>query len=291
MEHRETILPRRTVLLGAAGALGSAGLASLTGLGKALGECVNTVNQTEGPFWVDERLNRRDIRSDPATSEVKPGLPLRLSINVSEITGGSCAPLAGAHVDIWHCDAAGGYSDVSGAGNPNTVGQRWLRGYQVTDAHGNVRFLTIYPGWYMGRTVHIHFRIRRFSGEAVTFNLTSQLYFDDSMSNEIYASTPPYSSRLNRSPSSNVQDNIFNPTLLTRMAWNGDHVLAAYDAVVDSEVASADPRVTPTDEDSLEHRLDFGGGSPRIASLPAPPRAPAPSPDRLRFQNQKEALG
>ena len=265
MDHRESIFPRRALLLGAAGALGSAGLTRLTGLGKALGECVNTPSQTEGPFWVDEKLNRRDIRSDPATLELRPGLPLRLSINVSEITGGSCAPLPGAYVDIWHCDSDGAYSDVSGGGNPNTVGQRWLRGYQVTDAHGNARFLTIYPGWYMGRTVHIHFRVRKFSGEAVTFNLTSQLYFDDSISNEIYSSVAPYSSRPNRSPASNSQDGIDNPSLLTRMAWNGDHVLAAYDAVVDSELARADPRVTPTDEDSMEHRLDFGGGSPRIA--------------------------
>src|SRR5688572_18195110 len=114
MEYPPKILPRRALLLGAAGALGSAGLTRLTGLGKALGECVNTPSQTEGPFWVDERLNRRDIRSDPATSEVRPGLPLRLSINVSEITGGSCAPHAGAYVDIWHCDSDGAYSDVSG---------------------------------------------------------------------------------------------------------------------------------------------------------------------------------
>ena len=66
-------------------------------------------------------------------------------------------------------------------------------------------------------------------------------------------------------------------------------MLAAYDAVVDSEVASADPRLTPTDEDSMEHRLDFGGGAPRIVFLPAPPPAPAPapapSPDGARLQN------
>jgi len=245
-------------------ALEAAGLAGLGSLGKALSQCDTTQNQTEGPFWVDEMLDRPDIRSDPTSGLLRPGMPLRLSINVSESQGGACAPLAGALVDIWHCDAAGAYSDVSGAGNPNTVGERWLRGYQATDAHGNVRFLTIYPGWYMGRTVHIHFRIRKLSGATVTHNFTSQLYFDDAISNSIFASTAPYSEHANRSPASNSQDNIYDPRLHVRMSRNGDRVLASFNAVINAEVGMDDRNATPTDEDSLEHMQDFGGGSPRI---------------------------
>lgn len=264
---RNPILARRDVLrMGAAGAAGAVGLYGLRSLEKAQGQCVTTGSQTEGPYWVDERLNRSDIRPDPTTGNVEVGVPLRLAMSVSELQGGSCAPVPGAYVDIWHCNASGAYSDVSaGAGNPNTVGQRWLRGYQVTDAHGNVRFLTVYPGWYRGRTVHIHFRVRKFAGATTTFNFVSQMYFDDAISNALYASTAPYSSRLNRDPASNSRDNIYNSALLLRMSRNGDHVLASLNVVINAEVGVNHRSATPTDEDSLEHLHDFGGGSPRFA--------------------------
>src|SRR5437868_6791304 len=123
------VLPSRrdALRLGAAGAVAAAGLGPVK---SSLGDCILAPSETEGPYWVDEMLSRSDIRSDPTTGQLQAGLPLRLSLNVSEITGGtSCAPLAGAYVDIWHCNALGLYSDE--AAN-NTVGQRWLRGYQVT---------------------------------------------------------------------------------------------------------------------------------------------------------------
>lgn len=82
--------------------------------------------QTEGPYFVDEKLNRSDIRSDPSDSSVKQGVPLRLVFNVSQIDGSSCKPLAGATVDIWHCDALGVYSDVSDP-SFSTVGKKFLR--------------------------------------------------------------------------------------------------------------------------------------------------------------------
>src|SRR5512146_2131919 len=74
--------------------------------------CVVTPKQTEGPYFVDERLNRADIRSDPGSGAVKEGVPLRLQLVAHAIAGGACAPLAGAIIDIWHCDARGVYSDV-----------------------------------------------------------------------------------------------------------------------------------------------------------------------------------
>ena len=87
--------------------------------------------------------------------------------------------MAGAMVDICQCDAIGVYSDVRATnGFFNTGGQRFLRGYQVTDASGVAKFTTVYPGWYQGRSVHIHFKIRTNAGGR-NAEFVSQLYFDD----------------------------------------------------------------------------------------------------------------
>src|SRR5262245_19810310 len=93
--------------------LGATGAVALAGLGRrAKADCPTlTVSETEGPYWVDEMLNRSDVRSDPTTGVVQQGLPLLLGINISELTAGPCAPLAGVYVDIWHCNASGLYSD------------------------------------------------------------------------------------------------------------------------------------------------------------------------------------
>lgn len=168
--------------------------------------CVVKPQQTEGPYFVDEKLNRSDIRSDPSDGSVKPGVPLRLVFHVSQITGNSCQPLAGATVDVWHCDALGVYSDVADP-NFSTVGKKFLRGYQVTDAKGNAEFVTIYPGWYQGRTVHIHFKIRTNSASQQDYEFTSQLYFNDSLTDQIHAQ-PPYSTKGQRTLK-NDQDGIF----------------------------------------------------------------------------------
>ena len=116
---------------------------------------------------MDAKLNRSDIRSDAASGEVKEGAPLDLVLAVSALRAGGCAPLAGAHVDIWHCVATGVYSGVEDPGY-KTVGQTFLRGYQLTDDAGEVRFRTIYPGWYPGRAVHIHFKTALRDRRAVT---------------------------------------------------------------------------------------------------------------------------
>ena len=151
--------------------------------------CVATPAQTEGPYFVEERLNRADIRSDPATGAVKEGVPLKLRLVAHAVAGGACTPLAGAIVDIWHCDARGVYSDVSDPGF-KTSGQRFLRGYQTTGADGSVDFITIYPGWYQGRTAHIHFKLRGRYPAGRGYEFTSQLYFDEATSDDIYARAP-----------------------------------------------------------------------------------------------------
>ena len=133
---------------------------------------------------------------------MRAGVPLRLAFRVSQVSGGACAPLSGAVVDVWQCDAAGVYSDVRDGGS-NTTGKKFLRGYQVTDANGVAQFTAIYPGWYAGRAVHVHFKIRTGgpatsgagagaagAGAGAPREFTSQLYFDDALTDKVHAQAP-----------------------------------------------------------------------------------------------------
>ncbi len=173
--------------------------------GSTNASCVVTPSVTEGPYFVDERLNRSDIRSDPATGAVKAGVPLTLNVRLSQVSSsGTCTALAGALVDLWHCDALGLYSDI---GQQRTVGQKSLRGYQVSDANGAVQFTTIYPGWYMGRAVHIHFKVRTNPGGSSGLEFTSQMFFDESLTDTIHAQAP-YNSK-GRRDTTNTSDGIY----------------------------------------------------------------------------------
>jgi protocatechuate 3,4-dioxygenase beta subunit len=198
-----TLLSRREMLA----LLGASGVAALAGCkpsrdiadrgvapGAARPSCVVRPEQTEGPYFVDGRLDRSDIRSDPQNGAVKAGVPLHVAIVVSRIgTGGACAPVQGARVDLWQCDADGVYSGVKDP-SFDTTGQLFLRGYQVTDATGTARFTTIYPGWYRGRTVHTHFKVRTDPSAARGYEFTSQLYFDDALTDRVFT-REPYASR------------------------------------------------------------------------------------------------
>lgn len=168
--------------------------------------CVVSPAETEGPYFVDERLNRSDLTSGTTRVEVLDGLPLRLQVGVYTVSGDTCTPLAGAQVDIWHADSAGVYSDIQAQ---STVGQTFLRGYQITDQNGAVGFDTIYPGWYPSRTVHIHFKVRTFSASgAQSFEFTSQLFFDDTLTDTVFANAP-YNSRGQRD-TRNAADMVYN---------------------------------------------------------------------------------
>ena len=189
--------------------------------------CVVRPELTEGPYFVDERLDRSDIRSDPGTGVVEEGALLALTFRVSQVGDGSCTPLEGAWVDIWHCNALGVYSDVSDPGFDSS-GQQFLRGYQVTDANGVAVFTTIYPGWYSGRTVHIHFKIRTGVGEGETsfYDFTSQLFFDEALSDQVHAQ-PPYASKGYRD-TLNSRDNIYDDQLLLTVAETGQGYAAVF---------------------------------------------------------------
>jgi protocatechuate 3,4-dioxygenase beta subunit len=165
----------------------------------AMPSCIVRPEQTEGPYFLDEKLDRSDIRSDTADGSVKPGLPLRLTFEVSRVDGVLCAPLPGAIVDVWQCDALGVYSGVRDIGGRfDTSGQRFLRGFQITNVRGIAEFLTIYPGWYPGRAVHIHFKIRRAFQGARAREFTSQLYFDESVNDRVFKEAPYNSHRSRR---------------------------------------------------------------------------------------------
>jgi protocatechuate 3,4-dioxygenase beta subunit len=150
-----------------------------------------------------------------------------LTLAISRLGVGDCQPLPGAQVDIWHCDALGVYSDVKDPGF-NTIGQKFFRGYQITDAHGEVKFLTIYPGWYEGRTVHIHVKVRTAAQAGRSFEFTSQMYFDDGLSNRVYADAP-YATKGKRS-ARNQDDRIFR--------HGGDQLMLAPTPVTDGYAAT-----------------------------------------------------
>lgn len=142
----------------------------------ALPVCAALPESAAGPFPSLEQLDRRDV------TEGYPGHPLRLGFRVVD---GNCEAVPGAEVEIWHTDATGDYSsfDDGGTGKDEGPGTTFLRGFQTADADGILEFQTIYPGWYGGRAVHIHVRVR-VDGEQV---LTAQLYFDESYTDAVLA--------------------------------------------------------------------------------------------------------
>lgn len=158
----------------------------------AAASCVMTPAKVEGPFFVDDRLDRADLRTDTRTGVAQPGVPLTLRLQLFDAgAGADCAPVRGATVDLWHTNAAGRYSDIAQEG---TTGQNWLRGFRTTDNDGLVTFTTIYPGWYPGRAVHLHFKVRVPAGPA-TLEFTSQLFFTDAMNAQVFTTAAPYRDR------------------------------------------------------------------------------------------------
>jgi protocatechuate 3,4-dioxygenase beta subunit len=149
--------------------------------------CVLAPEQTEGPFFLPGDKLRRNV------TEGKAGVPLTLKLTVLDVS--KCKPIKGAAVDIWHCDAVGTYAA--------STNRTFLRGVQKTDANGVAAFKTIYPGWYGGRTVHIHVRVS-LGGNVVH---TGQLYFPDGVTDKVYTRSP-YNSRGARS-TRNSDDSIY----------------------------------------------------------------------------------
>lgn len=162
-----------------------------TAVSSGLVTCVLTPELTEGPYYLPGEKVRRNI------TDGHPGTPLALRLTV--VDASSCKPVKGAAVDIWHADASGVYSGFGSGAASRT----FMRGIQPTDAHGLARFVTVYPGWYMGRTVHVHVKVH-VGGNVVH---TGQLFFSDAITDAVYKRIP-YASRPNRD-TRNAQDSIF----------------------------------------------------------------------------------
>jgi Dioxygenase len=192
-------LSRREAIAGAAAAGAGAGLYVLLRGGPddadssevvaSAPHCVLAPEQTEGPYYVDNHLIRADIRDG------KKGVPLSLRLQLLDAS--SCQPIRGATVEVWHCDAVGNYSGFNAPG-------KFCRGGLRTSSTGNVRFKTIYPGWYQGRTTHIHVKVH-VGGQEVH---TGQLYFPDKATSAVYRSRSPYRAR-GQKDTPNSHDTIF----------------------------------------------------------------------------------
>ncbi|GHF37526.1 intradiol ring-cleavage dioxygenase [Seohaeicola zhoushanensis] len=211
--------------------------------------CILTPQVTEGPYYIDPHLVRQDI------TEGRPGVPMRLRL---QVVTADCQPIEGARADVWHCDAAGNYSGFARQGSDqqiSTKGETFLRGTQFSDATGIAEFATIYPGWYRGRTTHIHYKV--FLEE--TNVLTGQIFFPDALSAYLFQSVAPYNERGGTRDTVNATDGIAQEA--------GDTAFAAireqpdyYDAAL---VVGVSPEARPQEQ-------GFGGMRP-----------PGPPPGRL----------
>ena len=200
----EDVDPERREIVKLLGSFAAAGMMGCAGAGaraasespaepaSPVGSCVVRPQQTEGPFFVDEKLNRSDLRTDPLTGLAQPGVPLSLTFQVSRTSAGMCGPLAGTMVDVWHCDAVGAYSDVGGAGRGGEVPARLPGDRRRGGARAFQRRST--PAEYRGRAVHVHFKVRA-SPARCALEFTSQLYFDDAVTDAVFRAARPYSGR------------------------------------------------------------------------------------------------
>jgi protocatechuate 3,4-dioxygenase beta subunit len=172
--------------------------------------CTVTPEGEIGPYFVDDSaaaFNRADIRSNLDGTDLQTGIPLTLNITVVD-SQNSCVGLQNAQIDIWHCNAPGVYSAEN---VEDTSGVTWLRGYQLTDSAGQASFTTIFPGWYQGRTTHIHLRIRSKYSEASSTSdgtNTTQVFFPQATLDTINTTVAPYSSH-GTNPTTNAADRVY----------------------------------------------------------------------------------
>ncbi|MGV8854387.1 MAG: intradiol ring-cleavage dioxygenase [Devosia sp.] len=213
--------------------------------------CVIVPEVTEGPYYFDPALERTDI------TEGRPGIPTRIRLQVVDA---ACAVLAGARVDIWHCDATGvysGYANQGDDGSVDTTGQTFMRGTLFTDANGIAEFETVYPSWYSGRTTHVHFKV--FLDQ--TNILTGQIFFPDALSQYIYDNVAPYNDRAISRDTLNANDSI--ATQSTRAAFA--FVKELEQEYLVAMIVGVDPAATSADG------MGMGAGGPPPDGAGGPP--------------------
>jgi protocatechuate 3,4-dioxygenase beta subunit len=173
--------------------------------GSSASNCTNTPAETAGPYPTKQPANfvRKDIR------EGRTGAVLTMTVTVKNKATG-CGSLAGVMVDVWHCDAAGAYSEY---GSLTSVD--FLRGRQTTDANGQVTFTSIFPGWYPGRAPHIHIQVFSASGRSL---LVSQIAFPYDVTDTVYTTGQSYGYTKGKQDTTNERDGIFSDGFATELA-------------------------------------------------------------------------
>ncbi|WP_201981461.1 dioxygenase family protein [Hymenobacter rubidus] len=184
------------------------GTTGTTGTGS--GSCTVAPTETEGPF--PTKVPASYVRSD--IKDGKTGYELGITISITN-SNSSCAALAGALVDIWHCDAEGNYSEYGGSGMQATNYQavHFLRGRQTTDANGQVKFTSIFPGWYSGRATHIHVHVYAANGTSLK---VTQIAFPEGTGSAV-AAVNGYAKGLS-GYTANASDNVFSDGVSLEMA-------------------------------------------------------------------------
>lgn len=274
MTAKTAKLNRRQALTGAAIAAVSAhqshaagaGVAAFTVEAPVADLCVLAPESVLGPFYFDPKLVRTDI------TEGRQGVPLQLRLKVVDVAG--CRPIEKARVDVWHCDAAGQYSGYGSQGDDQSVstkGATFLRGTQFSDATGAVLFETIYPGWYRGRTSHIHVQVFL---EDRSLHI-GQIYFPDAMSEYIYQNVAAYSGRASKRDTTNETD------FIVRHSDAAHTSFAAIKEDVSAYVARLTLGISRTADPNPANRMKGfapeGGGGERPPIGPGrPPQQPSP---------------
>jgi protocatechuate 3,4-dioxygenase beta subunit len=219
--------------------------------------CILTPQAVEGPYYFDASLVLSEI------TEGRPGIPMRLVLQV--IDASTCAPISDARLDVWHCDATGLYSGYDGQGDDgktSTVGEKFLRGTQMTDGSGIANFVTLYPGWYRGRTTHIHFKV--FLDEKTV--AMSQIYFPDALSEFIYQNITPYNQRASQRDTVNSGDSVLKES-------GGGH--GSFCSVKEDEDAYVASLVIGVDRSA---NIAGGNGAPSGSGGPPPGPPPGGAP-------------
>ena len=200
------------------------GTATSTGSsnGSSSSNCSVTPSETEGPFPTKVPANfvRKDI------TDGRTGVAMTMNITIKN-TNASCAALAGALVDVWHCDKDGYYSEYGGSGmqSVNFQSVDFLRGRQTTDANGLVSFTSIFPGWYSGRAPHIHVHIYSSSGKSL---LVTQIAFPYDVTNTVYTTAQAKGYTKGAQNTTNERDNVFSDGFTTELATLAGSVSAGY---------------------------------------------------------------
>ena len=203
----------------------------------------------EGPYFVDGQAELSDVRQAESL-----GIPLNVSLLVLDgrnTTAQQCVPLANVKIDIWACNWDGIYSDES---SEDSLGETWLRGYQLTNASGEAQFATLYPGWYSGRTPHLHFRLRLYDGTdgALSYDETLQVFFNDSLTDFLYSNVAPYTLHTGRTTYNN-DSTVY--TLDNQLNLTGDYVTG-----YQSELMLTIPLGGTTSNYILGNATNTGGG-------------------------------